>query len=128
MLTADRAGFLAVLWRALRMYPSLPADELVTKASDASIQAMRKLSILYALKKKDLEYPQLALQQGMQKSPAKRSYAKKNDLLPTLWERMEALPQFAGSIPFVRCISTLWGEANAIVRSCKCFQAAPEER
>lgn len=115
-LTADRAAFLAVLWRTARMYPSLSADELVHKASDVSAQVMHKLGMLYTLKKNQLATPQM-LQLMMAKSPAPEKHAKKNDQLPTIWERIEALRQFAVSIPFVRCISTLWGESHLIVQS-----------
>lgn len=114
-LTADRAGFLAVLWRTARKYPSLSADELVHKACDVSAQVMRKID-LYMLKKDRLVTPQ-ALQQMVEKTPVHEKHARKNDLLPTVWERTEALRQFAVSIHFVRCVYTLWGESHLIVRS-----------
>ena len=114
-MTADRAGFLAVLWRTARKYPSLSADELVHKACDVSAQVMRKID-LYMLKKDRLVTPQ-ALQQMMEKTPVHEKHARKNDLLPTVWERTEALRQFAVSIHFIRCVYTLWGESHLIVRS-----------
>lgn len=115
-LTKDRAGFLAVLWRAARMYPSLTADELVHKASDVSAQALHKLIILYDLKKKQ-EITRDELEQRMKKHPLPESHASKEDILPTVWDQIEALRQFAVSIPFVRCASTLWGETHRIVQS-----------
>lgn len=116
VLTADRAGFLAVLWHAVRMYPSMSADELVHKAADVSAQTIHKLDILCTLKKNQSAVPQL-LQQKMEKSPIREKHAKKNERMPTVWERIDALQQFAVSITFVRCISTLWGESHLIVQS-----------
>ena len=115
-LTEDRAGFLAVLWRSVRMYPSLSADELVYKAVQASARTIHKLDMLRTLKKNQSPTPQM-LQQMMEKSPVSERHARKDDRRPASWERIEALRQFAASIAFVRCISALWGESHLIVQS-----------
>lgn len=115
-LTADRAGLLAALWRTVRMYPALSADELVRKAYDASKQAMHKMDLLNAWKKKE-PVTNDSLQRMIKASPVREKVAGKKDNLPTTWQRMDQLQRFVVSVAFVRCVSGLWGETHVIAQS-----------
>lgn len=115
-LTADRAGLLAALWRTVRMYPALSADELVRKAYDVSKQAMHKMELLGTWKKKD-PVTNDSLQRMIKASPVREKVAGKKDDLPTTWQRMDQLQRFAVSVSFVRCVSALWGETHVIAQS-----------
>lgn len=113
--TADRAGLMAALWRAERLYPDLDAKGLADKALEASVDLQRKLELLFATHPKG-GYNAQTLRRKMEETPVKEAHAKRNDSHPTCWERKTQLEDYVKRIEFLECIHTMWGSDHRAAR------------
>jgi len=114
--TSDRAGFLAALWRISKMYPSLTSDEMVQKALECCQSTLLKLNTLPLLQAKKQPITCESLELMIKKNPLAEKHSKDDDSHPTVWERCEAMKQFAVSILLLRCVTHLWGKDHPIAQ------------